>query len=108
MHVHLELYVDTLRMSLLLCLTMSLQGGCMHLGEDDLVDDDAATVHLKFGELLDQPFCLIKAQELRYAHAYKSGELWIPKLAPNLIHHSLHSNIKALQHAVFCGPRLAI
>ena len=62
----------------------------VYLRKDDLVDDNAAAIHLKFGQLLDQPFRLIQAQELRYAHAYKGSELRIPELAPNLVHHILH------------------
>ena len=62
----------------------------MYLREDDLVDDNAAAVHFEFGQLLDQPLCLVQAQELGYADANKCCELRVSELAANLIHHILH------------------
>ena len=73
-----------------------------YLWEDDLVDDDTAAIHLKLGELLNQPLCLIQAQELWYADADKGSELGIPELPPNFVHNSLHSTAMSLLHQDAC------
>ncbi len=43
-------------------------------GEEDLIDDDAADVHLHLHQLLDESFCFVDGEKLGNADAHKRRE----------------------------------
>lgn len=66
-HAHL---VQVLGLDLMAGLTHL--AGLLRVWEDELIDNDVVRVDLAFGQLLDQPLCLVQRQELGDAHTDES------------------------------------
>ena len=70
--------------------------------DEDLVDDHGVDVDLVLGELLDQPLCLVHAQELGDAHGDEGGFVGVLEAFRHLVDGFLHA-AELLLDAVHVG-----